>query len=201
MTIKRGKFIGKVNSLLQEFHFSDPSTLTKLTKIYASSFYGSSLWNLTSKDAERLYAAWNVSMRNIFRLDRRTHRYLIQPVSNCLHLKATLLGRLVQFYNGLLKSNKFTIRFLARLQEHDKRTVLGQTLDYLVRECGLKEGEIRKLTVSLVKKKIIYAKVPEYMTWRANLTKELVDIRDGRMEVSGFERTEIDEMLTYCCIN
>ena len=57
MTMKRGKFIGKVNWLLQEFHFSDPSILAKLTRFYASSFYGLLLWNLLSKDADRLYAA------------------------------------------------------------------------------------------------------------------------------------------------
>ena len=199
MTIKRGRFIGKVNSLLQEFHFSDPSTLAELTKVYASSFYGSTLWNLNSKEAERLYAAWNVAMRNIFQLDRKTHRYLVQPLSDCLHLKATLLGRLVQFYQGLLKSNKFTIRFLVRIQEHDMRTVLGQTLDFLVRECGLKLGETRKLTASLVKKKLLYAEVPHDMEWKVNLARELIDIRDGRMEVFGFERTEIDNLLTYCC--
>ena len=43
---KRGKFIGKVNSILQEFHYSKPETLLKLICTYASSCYGSSLWDL-----------------------------------------------------------------------------------------------------------------------------------------------------------
>ena len=38
---KRGKYIGKVNSLLQEFHYAEASVLTKLVDIYATSFYGS----------------------------------------------------------------------------------------------------------------------------------------------------------------
>ena len=199
MTMKRGKFVGKVNSLLQEFHFSNPSTLAELIKVYASSFYGSSLWNLISKDAERLYAAWNVSMRNIFQLDRRTHRFMIQPVTDVLHLKVTLLSRLVQFYKGLIKSKKFTVRFLARLQERDLRTVLGQTLDYLVSECGLKAGELEKLTSSLVKRKLRYVAIPVDMTWKVSMAKELLDIRDGGREIQGFERSELDEILTYCC--
>ena len=51
---KRGKFIGKINSLLQEFHFADPVILTKLVNIYATSFYGSGTWNIYSAECEKL---------------------------------------------------------------------------------------------------------------------------------------------------
>ena len=44
------------------------------------------------------------------------------------------------------------------------RTMLGQTLDYLVKECGLMAGEIKKLTPSLVKRKLCYAAIPAHMT-------------------------------------
>ena len=92
IALKRGKFIGKVNSLLQEFHFTDSSVMMKLINIYASSFYGSCLWDLMSKDAEKVYTSWNVTVRNVFGLNRRTHRNLIEPLSNCLHLKGMLSG-------------------------------------------------------------------------------------------------------------
>ena len=64
--LKRGRFIGKVNSLLQEFHFVDSTVFIKLLNIYASSFYGSSLWNLYSPEVERIYKSWNVTVRNVF---------------------------------------------------------------------------------------------------------------------------------------
>ena len=38
---KRGKYIGKVNSLLQEFHYAKSDILTMLINIYATSLYGS----------------------------------------------------------------------------------------------------------------------------------------------------------------
>ena len=38
---KRGKFIGKVTSILQEFHYVDPEILTKIMNIFTTSFYGS----------------------------------------------------------------------------------------------------------------------------------------------------------------
>ena len=49
---KRGKFIGKVNSLLQEFHFTEPSILTKLVNIHNTTFYGSGIWNASEMPVE-----------------------------------------------------------------------------------------------------------------------------------------------------
>ena len=66
---KRGKFIGKVNSVLQEFHYTSPERLFKVISVYATSFYGSSVWDLCSKRAEKLYTSWNVMVRNVFGLN------------------------------------------------------------------------------------------------------------------------------------
>ena len=52
VAVKRGKFIGKVNSLLQELHFADPTVIVKLLKAYCTSFYGSSLWDIYSPDVD-----------------------------------------------------------------------------------------------------------------------------------------------------
>ena len=41
ITAKRAKFIGKVVSLNQEFHFCNPDVVTKLYNIYACSLYSS----------------------------------------------------------------------------------------------------------------------------------------------------------------
>ena len=54
---KRGKYIGKVNSLLQEFHYVEPSIMTKLINIYATSFYGSGAWDISSAECEKLYTS------------------------------------------------------------------------------------------------------------------------------------------------
>ena len=66
---KRGPFIGKANSLLQEFHYTSPETMFKLVDTYATSCYGSPLWDLTSNEAEKLYKSWNELVRNILDLD------------------------------------------------------------------------------------------------------------------------------------
>ena len=55
VAVKRGKFIGKVNSLLQELHFVQPEVFMKLLNVYFSSFYGNNLWNLNPDEVDRIF--------------------------------------------------------------------------------------------------------------------------------------------------
>ena len=56
IAVKRGKFIGKLNSLSQEFHYASPDVYMRILNIYAISFHGSSLWDIFSKDRDKVYA-------------------------------------------------------------------------------------------------------------------------------------------------
>ena len=73
--LKRGKFIGKIHTLLQDFHFTSPEVMTNLIRIYTTSFYSSSLWSLSSPQVEKLYSSWNIPVRIVFKLPHMTHRY------------------------------------------------------------------------------------------------------------------------------
>ena len=70
---KRGIFIGKMNSILQEFRFVTPDTLIKLMNSYSITLYGSNTWDIFSADCEKLYTSFNVAIRQILKLDRCTH--------------------------------------------------------------------------------------------------------------------------------
>ena len=52
--LKRAKFISIIHSLNQEFNFSEPTMVVKLYNIYASSVYGSNLWDLFSVNTKKL---------------------------------------------------------------------------------------------------------------------------------------------------
>ena len=197
ITIKRGQFISKVNSLLQEFHYCSRETMIKLITSYCCAFYGSPLWNLRSKEADRLFKSWNVTIRCALKLDRQTHRNLIEPLSECSHLKVMLASRLVKFYRSLIESPKFTIRFLARIASKDMRTVLGSTLEYLRNECKLETVEILSLT--LIKKNLVYAKTTPDSEWMERVAKEMLDVRNNKLDLIGFDDDEIKEILTFAC--
>ena len=197
---KRGAFIGKMNSLLQEFHFVKPDVMIKLMNTYSLSLYGSNTWDIFSTDCERLYSSYNVAMRLILKIDRCSHRYLLAPFSECLHLKTMIASRYASFYRTLITSRKTPVRFLARIAEQDQRTVLGRTLSKLLQECSLEKDDLDKLTANLVKKKLEYKTVPIDEEWRVTLGKELIKIRDDEAtELPGFSTEECEELLHHIC--
>ena len=118
--------------------------------------YGSQTWDLFSSDSEKVYTAWNVIVRQVLRLDRRTHRHLIEPLSDCLHMKVMLMSRMTKFYQSLCSSRKRSVRFLVRLNENDNRTVLGRTLSQLKEDCGLQNNEEHLLNPSIVDRRYTY---------------------------------------------
>ena len=94
--LKRGNLIGKVNSLLQEFSYVNPSVMMKI-----------------------IFSSWNVTVRNVYNTPWTTHRYLIEGVSNNVHPKTMLCSRLIKF----LESQKGSVRYLANLVYDDRRTL------------------------------------------------------------------------------
>ena len=83
---KRARYIQGNNQLMQEFSFADHLTKLFVNKVYNGHHYGMVLWDLYGKEANMAYNTWSVSIRRMLRLDRRTHRHLIEPLSGMEHL-------------------------------------------------------------------------------------------------------------------
>ena len=95
--IKRANFISKLHTLGLEFYFADPVAVICRSSIYACDFYGSQLWDFNSSNILKLFNSWNISIRILFYVPRNTYRYLIEPISRCLHVKTLLPSRFVAF--------------------------------------------------------------------------------------------------------
>ena len=156
------------------------------------------MWDPFSVECDRICRGWNVAIRNIFSLDRRTHGYFVEPLTNCLHPKVMLISRLVGFYQSQLSSPKFCIRYLIKLAERDLQTSLGRTLHYVADRCNVVLDE---LTPSLVKRKLQYMEVPENEKWRVGFANELIKLRNSELELTGFLSEEIDKMLNNISTN
>ena len=112
-----------------------------------------------------------------------------------------LLSRFLKFHRELVKSSKFTIRFLARLTVGDMRTTAGRTIRYLEDQCNAKKGSWETLTTNMIKSKLVYASPHVDDEWKPSLASDLLNIRQGNNDLSGFSREEIEELLHYICIN
>ena len=85
----------------------------------------------------KLYTAWNTAIRILFNVPRDTHRYSIESISQCLHVKTTSASRCVSFYETIEASSKLCIRFLSYSCKNDLNTVLGRNLFFIANDCSV----------------------------------------------------------------
>ena len=196
VAVKCGRFIGKVNSLLQDLHFAEPKVFVKLLNIYCCSFYGSSLWDLYSRDVDKLYKSWNVTIRNVFKIPYTTHRYLIESISGSTHPKTMLTGRFVKFAQSLVSSKKTDVSYLAKVVKNDQRTLMGRTLGQIARDSDIPKDALNS---AVVKNKLIYFPVPEDEKWRVKILLELLDVRNASGTVENFTAEETTHMIDHLC--
>ena len=194
--VKRGKFIGKINSLLQELYFVEPDVFMKLMNIYCSSFYGSNLWDLYSKEVDRIFKSWNITVRNVFKIPFTTHRYLIEPLSACMHPKTMLTSRYVKFLGSLISSTKNSVRFLVNLVKDDNRTLTGRTVSRICDDTNLRRTS---LSAALVRKNMVYFPVPAGQEWRSNIILELLNARKSTLWIGNLESDELTTIINHLC--
>ena len=195
--LKRGKFIGKINSLLQEFHYVEPQVMIKLINIYCTSFYGSSLWDIYSKKVTRIFSSWNVTIRNIFNLPWTTHRYLIEGVSGTTHPKTMMCGRYIRFLETLSTCSKLSVRFLAGLVHDDRRTLTGKTVTKIADDCSVD----RNILTPGIANRSRYSTPPVEEQWRLSILMELLEVRAGLAFIPGADPAEIQLMIENICCN
>ena len=195
VTVKRGRFIGKINSLSQEVFFVSPRIFMNILNIYCASFYGSGLWDLYSTDCQRVYTAWNVAVRHARKVPNTTHRYLIENVSGCIHPKVMLASRYLGFVKSMLTSPKYSMRVLASSTVNDLRTVMGRTLSLISKECSC---PVENLTPGLIKKNMKYFPLPSEEDWRIGILGELLG---DTLDVPGFSDDEIHDITNFLCIS
>ena len=195
--LKRGRFIGKVHTLLQEFYFISSEVMTNLIRIYATSFYSSSLWDLFSKQCEKLYKSWNITVRTIFKVPSQTHSNMIESLSECPHVKTMLTSRFVQFSKSLTENKKSCIRILANLSSADLKTIHGRN-HHLQNDLNC---DVEDMSSSFVKENLKYKPLPEEEQWRVPLLLNVLDIRNHFMELDNFGKAEIEHMIYDVCTN
>ena len=73
--MKRANFIGRNNSMIQEFSFAHPDTLLQVNQIYNSDYSGNCVWDLFCRDQEKLENSYSTALRRI--LDSRQEKLCI----------------------------------------------------------------------------------------------------------------------------
>ena len=130
---KRAQFIQRNNEICQEFSFAHPVTKTQLNAIYNCHLTGSPLWDLFSRESEMLESTWNIAIRKMFKLDRTTHRYFIEPISEMKHVKWSLIKRFVNFIQKIQLSSKSQLKNLLMVSKKDCRSTTGRNIKHITK--------------------------------------------------------------------
>ena len=110
-----------------------------LVQIYLTTFYGSSLWDLNSLEATKLYSTYNQMIRNTYDLPFGTHRFILREVSD-----------------NIQKNTKPEVIHLFHKQKLDSRSVFGRNYkNILILKKGIpaayKTPENQGWKISLIK--------------------------------------------------
>ena len=109
---------------------------------------------------------------------------------------------MVKFYKSLLSSKKKPVKFLARLNIKDKRTVCGKNVSNILKCCGEAVKGFESISKQTVLKNVKYSYVSSQETdWKVNIGIEILNYRSGDLQIEGFYKSEKDEILKYVCIS
>ena len=193
MKEKRAQYIQRNNELMQEFSFANSITKIKIYAIFNSHFTGSVLWDLLGPDAEKIYNTWSTSVRKMFRLDRTTHRYFIEPISKMPHIKISFMKRFTTFTDNISRSEKISMRNMFNTIKKDCRSITGRNMRMISKYCNKLIVNVKEVS------KQYYTPVPIHELWRVKLLEELLDIRDNKDDLEDFSKEEILDFIQYLC--
>ena len=141
----------------------------------------------------RLEKSWNVSQRIMLGIPRNSHRYFIELLSDTKHITFSLFKRYIKFVDSIESSSKSVLKRMLRIVRRDCRSNTGKNLRKLMQIAGktsiddLKKGDFNDL---------IYNEIPEGEEWKIRLAEELIEMKNGIMDVKILTSNEINEILT-----
>ena len=190
---KKRALIGKIHSLRQELSDQDPEVYIKLIRIYLLHLYGGTLWDIFSDGAIQLWTTWHTTVKSLFNLPRATHRYLLNHLVTCDHIKKTLMKRFIKFSGLITASSSPQVSLLHKLQSKDWRSTYGRNCMNIIREAQVRFMEEVNI------QNIVINPIPPGEEWRLHLLDNLMEERDS---TSGFLTTQqIDAVIDEVCTN
>ena len=196
MKVKNACYIQKNMELNQEFYFAHPETRFRINQIYNSHYSSSPLWDLFGNGARKIESSYNRSVKIMLGLPYNTHRCLIEPLTNSMHVKRVLINRLLSFLDMITKSSKQAIKMLLETAKHDVRSVTGRNMREIMLLAG--KTSVNEVTGKDIES-IEYFPMDKTENWKVEVIKEIIDVKSKIAAIDNFECEELETILTYLC--
>jgi hypothetical protein len=191
---KVGNFYGNVNKLYSSFKCTGVSHIVTLFNSYCCHFYGSQAWRLCDRNIDKIYKAWNKSVRHICNLPYNTHTYFLPFLVRTLYVRDILYTRSANMMNNMLNSTNSAVKFLTKYSITSHLSIIGgnwhHIKDYFM--CDIENCNVKTLLTERM-----------YMTFtpECHMLMELIQICDGDKKIDGFTMDEIQDLINDICIN
>ena len=203
---KRAKFIDRSIELNQKFALYPPDVKLAMAKLYNSHFTGSSLWDFGSDWFSKLAKSYNVNLRIIYDLPWDTHCWVVEELSGGKHLKQMVYSRYVTLVENLAFNKRPMIRSLFDKVSHSNDSVTWSNLRTILLDTDVRiePGVTNDFALANYR---VYGGPPEGMEWLIPMLVNLMEVRDGRRQVSfdseigDLHKSEIDSIMKDLCSN
>ena len=199
--VKRAKFIDQSCKIREDFYFAHPLDIIHAVETYATAFYGSSLWNLNSREVEMIINSWKAGHRIAWGVPRACRSYLVKQVlaPHVKSLEVTLWERFLGFFHSLISGSHHEVATLAILASHDIRTNLGANLTHLKEVTKVDPWNAVKDQLNQALNQEFATRTPDVDHWRPPLLQKLLIQRlsakyDGNKTEEEYLTTLIDSL-------
>jgi exonuclease III len=187
----KAEFWRSYNIFLANFGHLCSSIKNKLFVQYCCYFYGAPLWNLNGKGVSDLCTSWRKALRNLWSVHYQTHCDIIIGLSGQLPLILNLQARFCRFITKCLQSQNDVVKLVSQFAICNPLSNTGR--NYLDLYC-LNESNF------VVDKKSWFFKA-ENLSVILGTLKELIEVRDGRMECETLNMMDVNALIIDLCCN
>ena len=122
----------------------------------------------------------------------------MEPITGKNHAKTLMIKNFLRFCELIVSSKKEALKNVFLQIRRNVLTFTGSNLRKI--SSLMNKSDITELKSSLVKQNLVYEPIPEGEKWRISILEEIIDFREGKLEIQGFEREELDEILEFICV-
>ena len=116
----------------------------------------------------------------MYNLPRETHCYFVESITEKSHLKEILVKRFLNFVKKIESSKKIAIKNVLNTVKNNVQSVTGKNLrNIMLLTDKVSIADLTPEDASSIK----YREVPEKEFWRIGFLKELIELRDGDLQV------------------
>ena len=120
-----------------------------------------------------------------------THKYLLNDIADCSHIKNVIKQRFTKFADKIASSDNPQVRLLHHYQKSDWRSTYGRNIMNLCQEAGVED--LSEVDTSL----LVVNPIPQGEEWRVNFLSDLLSARDGNHSLISVE--EVTVLMNYVC--